>query len=134
MVIENFPTSYLRLNLRGLIEFLREEAFVYNSPDMVLDKFRPFKTQAMDGGELSRPTGAGSTVQPADLRKRDFRKILLIKLSAVGDVVQTIPLLNKLRRRYPGAQLDWLATPAVAELLQQNPAVSSCVVPNSVRK
>src|ERR1700692_1842259 len=94
---------------------------------MVLDKFRPFKTQAMDGGELSRPTGAGSTVQPADLRKRDFRKILLIKLSAVGDVVQTIPLLNKLRRRYPGAQLDWLATPAVAELLQQNPAVSNVI-------
>ena len=46
-----------------------------------------------------------------DLRSRDFRKILLIKLSAVGDVVHTLPVLNKLRRRYPAARLDWLVTP-----------------------
>ena len=66
-----------------------------------------------------------------DLRDRDFRKILLIKLSAVGDVVHTIPVLNKLRRRYPAAQLDWLLTPAIAELLRHNPAcllyTSRCV-------
>jgi ADP-heptose:LPS heptosyltransferase len=36
---------------------------------------------------------------PDDLRSRDFRKILLIKLSAVGDAVHTLPVLNKLRRR-----------------------------------
>jgi len=64
-------------------------------------------------------------VQPADLRSRDFQRILLIKLSALGDVVHTIPVLNKLRRRYPAAQLDWLATPAIAELLQQHPAISN---------
>ena len=66
-------------------------------------------------------------MQPADLRSRDFRKILLIKLSAVGDVVQTIPVLNKLRRRYPSAQLDWLVTPAIAELLGHNPAISNVI-------
>jgi ADP-heptose:LPS heptosyltransferase len=43
---------------------------------------------------------------PDDLRSRDFRKILLIKLSAVGDVVHAFPVLNKLRRRYPAARLD----------------------------
>ncbi len=64
---------------------------------------------------------------PADLTHRDFRKILLIKLSAVGDVVHTIPVLNKLRRRYPNAQLDWLVTPAIAELLQHNPAVTNII-------
>jgi lipopolysaccharide heptosyltransferase I len=62
-----------------------------------------------------------------DLRDRDFRKILLIKLSAVGDVVHTIPVLNKLRRRYPAAQLDWLLTPAIAELLRHNPAISNVI-------
>ena len=64
---------------------------------------------------------------PADLTHRDFRKILLIKLSAVGDVVHTIPVLNKLRRRYPTAQLDWLVTPAIAELLQHHPAISRVI-------
>jgi heptosyltransferase I len=63
----------------------------------------------------------------ADLKKRDFRRILLIKLSAVGDVVQTIPLLNALRRRYPSAQIDWLVTPAIADLLRHNPAISNVI-------
>ena len=53
---------------------------------------------------------------PADLRDREFAKILLIKLSAVGDVVHTIPVLNKLRRRFPAAQLDWLVKPAIGEM------------------
>jgi len=64
---------------------------------------------------------------PADLTHRDFRKILLIKLSAVGDVVHTIPVLNKLRRRYPKAQLDWLVTPAIAELLRYHPAITNVI-------
>ncbi|HMK69505.1 MAG TPA: glycosyltransferase family 9 protein [Xanthobacteraceae bacterium] len=67
------------------------------------------------------------TSPPADLTRRDFRKILLIKLSAVGDVVHTIPVLNKLRRRFPAAQLDWLATPAIAEFLRHNPAISNVI-------
>jgi heptosyltransferase-1 len=57
----------------------------------------------------------------------DFSKILLIKLSAVGDVVHTIPVLNKLRRRYPAAQIDWLVTPPIAELLRHHPAISNVI-------
>ena len=63
----------------------------------------------------------------ASLRHRDFRRILLTKLSAVGDVVHTIPLLNKLRRRYPSARIDWLVTPAIAELLRYHPAITNLV-------
>jgi heptosyltransferase I len=64
---------------------------------------------------------------PADLRNQQFRKILLIKLSAVGDVVHTIPVLNKLRRRYPTAHLDWLVTPPIAELLRHHSAITNVV-------
>jgi heptosyltransferase I len=72
--------------------------------------------------------GSRSLISPsADLRNRDFRKILLIKLSAVGDVVHTIPVLNKLRRRYPAAQIDWLVTPAIAELLRHHPAINNVI-------
>jgi heptosyltransferase I len=66
-------------------------------------------------------------VQAADLKNRDFEKILLIKLSAIGDVIHAIPVLNKLRRRYPNAQIDWLVTPPIAELLQHNPAISNVI-------
>jgi len=67
------------------------------------------------------------TLSPAELRSQNFGRILLIKLSAVGDVVHTIPVLNKLRRRYPGARLDWLVTPPIAELLRHNPAISNVI-------
>jgi len=67
------------------------------------------------------------TLPASDLRGREFHNILLIKLSAVGDVVHTIPVLNKLRSRYPNARLDWLTTPPIAELLRHNGAVSNVI-------
>jgi heptosyltransferase-1 len=62
-----------------------------------------------------------------ELSEREFRRILLIKLSAVGDVIHTIPVLHKLRRRYPGARIDWVVTPAIAELLRHQPAISNVI-------
>jgi len=67
------------------------------------------------------------TLSLDELRRREFRKILLIKLSAVGDVVHTLPVLNKLRRRYPSAQIDWLVTPAIGELLRHHPALNNVI-------
>src|SRR5947209_1877760 len=64
----------------------------------------------------------------SSLRTQDFRRILLIKLSAVGDVVHTIPVLNKLRRRYPAARIDWLVTPAIAELIRHHPGISNVIL------
>src|ERR1700720_3597208 len=64
----------------------------------------------------------------ADLRAREFRRILLIKLSAVGDVVHTITALNKLRRRCPAARIDWLVPPAIADLIRHHPAVRNGVL------
>src|SRR5262249_29645447 len=83
-----------------------------------------------DGAILASSVGIDGVVlilSPADLTRRDFRKILLIKLSAVGDVVHTIPVLNKLRRRYPMAQLDWLVTPGIAELLRHHSAITNVI-------
>jgi lipopolysaccharide heptosyltransferase I len=61
------------------------------------------------------------------LADQQFQRILLIKLSAVGDVVHTIPVLHKLRRRYADARIDWLVTPAIAELLRHQPAISNVI-------
>jgi len=61
------------------------------------------------------------------LRSTSFERILLIKPSAVGDVVHTIPVLAKLRARYPAARIDWLLTPPIAEWIQHHPALSGVV-------
>jgi heptosyltransferase I len=62
------------------------------------------------------------------LRSHDFRRILLVKPSALGDVVHTIPLLAKLRLRFPRAQIDWFITPENAELVRHHPALSGVVL------
>ena len=62
------------------------------------------------------------------LRSQDFRRILLVKPSALGDVVHTIPLLQKLRLRFPCAQIDWFITPENAELVRHHPALSGVVL------
>jgi heptosyltransferase I len=61
------------------------------------------------------------------LAKKEFTRILIIKLSALGDVIHTIPVLHKLRRRYPAARIDWLTSPAIAELLRPHPAISNII-------
>jgi heptosyltransferase I len=64
-------------------------------------------------------------LDPASLRTHAFHRILLIKLSAVGDVIHTIPVLHKLRRRYPAARIDWLLRPQIAELIGHHPAITN---------
>jgi len=63
-----------------------------------------------------------------DIRQTDFSRILLIKPSAVGDVVHTLPVLEKLRRRYPRARIDWLLTPENAQLVRGHPGVSNILL------
>ena len=63
----------------------------------------------------------------AALRSAEFSRILLIKLSGLGDVVHTLPVLVKLRARYPRARIDWLITPENAEIVCCHPALSNVV-------
>jgi heptosyltransferase-1 len=69
-------------------------------------------------------------VNAASLATENFSRILLVKPSAVGDVVHTIPLLVKLRARYPQARIDWFITPENAELVRHHPALSDVVLFN----
>ena len=62
------------------------------------------------------------------LQTAEFSRILLIKPSALGDVVHTVPVLVKLRARYPRARIDWLITPENAEVVRHHPALSNVVL------
>jgi heptosyltransferase-2 len=42
------------------------------------------------------------------------KRILIIKLGAIGDVIRTTPLLRKLRQEYPNCHITWVThTPAI---------------------
>jgi lipopolysaccharide heptosyltransferase I len=64
----------------------------------------------------------------SSLAARQFERILLIKPSALGDVLHVLPVLVKLRNRFPNARIDWLITPENAELVGHHPALSNVVL------
>jgi len=45
--------------------------------------------------------------------------ILVVKLSSLGDVVHTLPVLADIHRAIPGAQVDWAIEPGFAPLLDR---------------
>ncbi len=58
------------------------------------------------------------------LRDCSPRKILVIKPSALGDVVHSLPFLNAIRDRYPDAEIHWLIARSFEDLLQGHPMIS----------
>jgi heptosyltransferase-1 len=57
-----------------------------------------------------------------------FPRILIIRLSAIGDVIRVLPALHTLRDAYPNAQLDWVVERRAADLLEQHPALDRLLV------
>lgn len=54
-------------------------------------------------------------------------KILVVKLSSLGDVVHTMPAVQDLRARLPQARIDWVVEKAFAPLLQRCEGIGSIV-------
>jgi lipopolysaccharide heptosyltransferase I len=52
---------------------------------------------------------------------KDFKNILLIKPSSLGDVVLALPALTALRQSLPEAKISWLIRPEFAPLLENHP-------------
>ena len=46
-------------------------------------------------------------------------KILLVKLSSLGDVVQTLPVIHDIRSHVPGAHIDWVVEEGFEPLVRQ---------------
>jgi heptosyltransferase-1 len=46
------------------------------------------------------------------------QKILIVRVSSLGDVVHNMPAIADIRRRYPGVQIDWLVEESFAGLVE----------------
>ena len=58
----------------------------------------------------------------------DPRRIAIIRLSAIGDVVHGLPLAASLRRLYPKAKITWIVQPGPAPLLEGHPFVDDLLI------
>lgn len=54
-------------------------------------------------------------------------RVCLIKPSALGDVVQTLPILTMLRSRWPQAHLAWVVNRSLASLLAGHPNLDEVI-------
>ena len=57
-----------------------------------------------------------------------MQRILLIRLSAIGDIVFASPIIHALRQRYPEAHIAWLMEPPTRELLVHHPELDEVIV------
>lgn len=55
-------------------------------------------------------------------------KILIIKPSALGDIVQALPVLTGLKRRWPTAQIDWIVNDTLKDILEGHPCLRQTIL------
>lgn len=54
-----------------------------------------------------------------------IKKILIIKPSALGDIVHSLPFLAALRQQFPTAQIDWVVGAGLNSFLEGHPMINN---------
>ena len=57
-----------------------------------------------------------------------LQRVAIIMLSAAGDAVHALPVLNAIKRRDPDSHITWVLQPATAALVRGHPAVDDIVL------
>ncbi|KIF81790.1 lipopolysaccharide heptosyltransferase I [Noviherbaspirillum autotrophicum] len=60
-------------------------------------------------------------------------KILIVRVSSLGDVVHNMPMLADILRHYPDARIDWVVEEAYASLVRLNRGVHN-IIPFALRR
>ena len=60
-------------------------------------------------------------------------RVLIVKMSSLGDVIHTLPALTDAARALPGIRFDWVVEEAFAEIPAWHPAVDQ-VIPVAIRR
>ncbi len=54
--------------------------------------------------------------------------ILIVKLSAIGDVIHTLPSLNAIRKKFPDARITWVIEEAALPIIEGHKALDQVLV------
>src|ERR1700674_3883517 len=60
------------------------------------------------------------------MSKSDER-FLIVRLTALGDILHTVPAVAALRAAYPSAKIDWVVERKWAPVLEGSPAINDVV-------
>lgn len=59
--------------------------------------------------------------------QKNFKNILIVKPSSLGDIVLTLPVLSALRRNFPDSKISWLMRPDFMPLLKNHPHLTEVI-------
>lgn len=54
-------------------------------------------------------------------------KILIVKLSSIGDIIHTLPAFAAIRRAFPTAEISWAVEKRSAEILRENSLIDNLI-------
>lgn len=57
-----------------------------------------------------------------------YRNILIVKLSAIGDVIHALPVAQALKEQYPTARITWVVEKPAYDLLTNNPDIDEIII------
>lgn len=58
----------------------------------------------------------------------DVKKILIIRLSALGDILLTTPVIRSLKNKYPDSEIDFLLKKEYSDTLKYNPYINNLLL------
>lgn len=59
------------------------------------------------------------------MKKDNIKKILIIRLSALGDTIHTLPMALAIKKQYPDAQIDWVVEDKASKFIINNPLITN---------
>ncbi len=63
----------------------------------------------------------------------EYKNILIIKMSSLGDILHTLPFAAALRQRYPKAKISWLVHPQFAGFVPDPPVIDEVIYFDKVK-
>lgn len=60
----------------------------------------------------------------------DLKNVLIVKLSAMGDVIHALPVSYAIKETFPDAKVTWVVEPPSLDLLKMNPYVDRIILFN----
>lgn len=101
----------------------------HQSTDSILVKT---DCRLFDGAKPCEPNKTtGAECESCDQYDPVDKRILVIKLDAMGDVLRTTFLLPLIKRKWPHCHLTWLTGPESVSLLGRNPLIDEILIPSA---
>ena len=57
-----------------------------------------------------------------------MKNILVVKLSAIGDVIHALPVSYAVKETFPESHLTWVVEPTAYDILEGNPFIDDIIL------